>query len=179
MNNIPFLKHKLILAGLAAGIVLFALTLPRYYREMGSAAWPATSGTIMETNLVRAYGPKHFEGYMPGLQYVYQVDGRTYVGSRIDFHMQDHIYAKGFAEAWLFKYPPGKSVRVYYNPKDPSITILEPGIKPEQRWLFYLGVTYIIGMSVAFVAVAYDLRQKGALAKKFQGRPMVTKDENS
>ena len=160
MQNNSFLKHKLLLAGLAVMIVLFALCLPRYYREMGSANWPATPGTIMETNLVHAYSARKFDGYLPGLQYIYRVDGRTYVGSRIDFHTQDHIYAKEYAQSWLFKYPPGKAVRVYYNPKDPRITILEPGIKSAQRWLFYLGVIYIIGMSAAFAAVLNDMRRR-------------------
>jgi hypothetical protein len=161
MKDIPFIKHKLILLGLAVGIVLFAVTLPRSFREMGSASWPATQGTIMKTNLVRIFGPHQTEGYQPGLQYMYKVDGRSYVGTRIDFHTQDSVHAKESAESWLYKYPRGSAVRVYYDPKNPSITILEPGMKGGQHWLFYLGVAYIIGMSVAFVVVACDLRKKG------------------
>jgi hypothetical protein len=171
-QNIPFLKQKLVLVGLAAGIALFALCLPRSFREMGSASWPATTGTIMVTNLVHVHAT-HNDGYLPGVQYMYKVHGRTYVGTRIDFHTQDSVHAKETAESWLYKYPPGRSVRVYYDPMDPRITILEPGIKPEQRWLFYLGMAYIIGLSVAFVVVARDLRRKGIQAKRIQSRPMV------
>src|SRR5215469_3921833 len=172
MKDIPFIRHKLLLLGLAAGIALFALCLPRSFREMGSASWPATTGTIIKTNLVHASG-RHNDGYVPGLQYKYEVDGRIYVGTRIDFHTQDSVHAKETAESWLYKYPRGSTVRVYYDPKNPNITILEPGIKPEQRWLFYPGLAYIIGMSMAFVAVARDLRRKGVLAKRVQSRPMV------
>jgi hypothetical protein len=172
MNDIPFIKHKLILAGLAAGIALFALCLPRSFREMGSASWPATTGTIIKTNLVHTVA-RHNDGYVPGLQYRYEVDGRVYVGTRIDFHTQDSVHAKESAESWLYKYSRGSTVRVYYDPKNPNITILEPGIKPEQRWLFYLGLAYIIGMSVAFVAVARDLRRKGVGTRARTKRPMV------
>lgn len=172
MRNIPFLKQKLVLLGLAVMIALFALCLPRSFREMGSASWPVTTGTIIKTNLVHAHA-MHNDGYLPGLQYAYKVDGRMYVGTRIDFHTQDSFHAKESAESWLYKYPRGSTVRVYYDPKNPSITILEPGMKGTQRWLFYLGVAYIIGMSVAFVAVARDLRKKGALAEKVRSRPMV------
>jgi hypothetical protein len=168
MQNISFSKHKLLLLALAVGIALFALCLPRYFREMGSANWPATQGMILETNLVHAYGVKGMPGFVPGVQYAYKVDGRTYVGTRIDFHTQDHVYAQDTAQSWLYKYPPGRAVTVYYNPKDPSITILEPGMKSEQRLLFYVGVVYIIGMGAAFVAVLYDMRHGGVLWEKFR-----------
>jgi hypothetical protein len=170
MQNIPFFKHKLVLLALAALIGFFVLCLPRYFREMGSASWPATQGVIVETNLVHAYGMKGMDGYLPGLQYRYTVGGQAYLGTRIDFHTQDHMYTPGYAESWLLKYPPGRTVTVYYDPKDPRITILEPGIKSEQRWIFYLGLMYLAGMSAAFVMVWYDLRRRGRLAEKFQER---------
>jgi hypothetical protein len=156
MQNIPFLKHKLVLLALAGMIGFFVLCLPRYFREMGSKDWQTTQGVIVETNLLHAYGMKGMDGYLPGLQYRYNVGGQTYLGTRIDFHTQEHLYAPDYADSWLQKYPPGRSVTVYYDPADASSAILEPGIKSEQRGIFYLGLGYIAAMSAAFLVVLYD-----------------------
>src|SRR5579859_3449038 len=132
MQNIPFLKHKLVLLALAALIAFFTLCLPRYFREMGSKDWQSTEGVIVETNLVHAYGAKGMDGYIPELEFRYKVGVHAYIGTRIDFHTQDHLYTADYAEPWLLKYPPGRNVTVYYDPTDANDSLLEPGIKSEQ-----------------------------------------------
>lgn len=159
MQNIPFLKHKMVVLALAGLIVFFVLCLPRYFHEMGSQNWPSTEGVIMETNLVHAYGARGMDGYLPGLEYQYKVGVHAYVGTRIDFHTQDHLYTQSYAESWLQKYPPGRNVTVYYDPTDASNSILESGIKQEQHIIFYLGVGYIVAMSLAFLVVLWDYRR--------------------
>ena len=76
-------------------------------------------------------------------------------------------------ESWLGNYPTGKSVLVYYDPDAPDVTVLQPGIQSEQRWLLYIGFGYIALCTVAFVWVLCDCRKNAALVAKLGSRPFV------
>ncbi len=65
-----------------------------------------------------------------------------------------YAYSTGMSDAayegtWLIKYPEGKSVVVYYNPRDPSDALLER----DEYWLAFAlfglaGVAGLIGAAV-------------------------------
>jgi len=44
----------------------------------------------------------------------------------------------------LSKYPVGRKVKVYYNPDDPVIAVLEPGASWESYQAFVLGILILI-----------------------------------
>ena len=65
--------------------------------------------------------------YYPQLEYEYSIGGRNYTGTRIamilprsDFRFKKRIYEQ---------YPVGTLVSVFYDPRDPENSVLEPGVQ--------------------------------------------------
>jgi hypothetical protein len=93
-----------------------------------SQGWPTTEGNIRVCRLVgtsfKEYdGDIHTETKVY-ISYQYTVNGIPYSSSRVNsikspFSMYPPSYAS--------RYPAGKDVTVFYNPKDPSEAVLEPG----------------------------------------------------
>lgn len=61
----------------------------------------------------------------PLVLYTYCVDGATFRGSRVHAEARRRRNALD-AEATVARYPAGTSVVVYYDPRDPAESILEP-----------------------------------------------------
>jgi hypothetical protein len=166
IRNDTFLKHKLVLVVLFVFIACFTLGLLKYFREIQSKHWPTTTGVITQSQPHFAYGMKHFTGFVPVILYRYTVSGQEFTGTRITFHAGEHLHTKENAEALLKPYSVGQAVPVYYDPNEPSASVLQPGIQDEQRWIFYLGIGYIPVCSIAFLWVLFDYRKKAVLMKR-------------
>lgn len=167
MRNIQNIGYKLVLAGLAGVVVVVALSMPRYVHQFHSAHWPSTTGVILETNLGLDGYHKGMPRYFPELKYSYNVEAQAYTGTRIDFLRQYQQYPPDVAMSWLLAYPPGQTVTVYYDPQKPNTAVLEPGIKSEQRGLFYIGLGAIVLCSFFFVVVLYDYHNGRMLPRYF------------
>ena len=109
-------------------------------------AWPQTQGKILHSRLEHVAG---FEwdpadkSYATDALYEYQVDGRIYRGKKVSpWVMVASHNAKFILQKQLsrIKVGPGNEVPVYYNPNNPSRSVL---IKPG-----YLGIhlTVLVGL---------------------------------
>jgi hypothetical protein len=100
----------------------------RYKSGKASEDWPSTEGVIITSEVKTDFGksddvdPKH----NAAITYRYTVDGTEYTGERISFAGQTFL-KKGRADSLVMRYNVGKRVKVYYNPKTPHVSVLEPG----------------------------------------------------
>ncbi len=60
---------------------------------------------------------------MPTVRYTYTADSKKLEGSRIS--REPFATSRGEAEQWIGRYPLGKAVEVYYDPKDPASSVPE------------------------------------------------------
>ncbi len=95
-----------------------------------SLRWPSTSGQILSpgTKTVSHWSGRHgdygsSEQEVRVVRYSYTVDGAEYSGERISYGGGAYENAKNA----VAKYRAGYTVKVYYNPSDPSEAVLEPG----------------------------------------------------
>lgn len=123
-------------AAFLAGIVVTILLLVQADESSG---WPSTPGKVIESKVEqqRSGGGRQLDldgPVMEGnvytwaaeIRYEYSVEGKDYVGSRIqldDMDVNDRSRAEGIAAG----YPVGKEVDVYYDPDRPDIAVLVPG----------------------------------------------------
>lgn len=96
--------------------------------------WSTASGTITQARIAPPSTPgkreqRHFV-------YEYEVDGKTYSSDRFSF-----ASVGGDRTAGIQRYRPGDPVVVHYNPKQPSIAVLEK----EQPGLFVY-VVFMLGI---------------------------------
>jgi hypothetical protein len=112
-------KAKWIILFLAAVTLavdgLYGTSVKQQYDSKG---WPRISGVITKSWLDR-----HTHGStFASLAYVYKVDGQMCWSRRYKFVDNDP------AETVIGRFPVGAQVAVFYNPQDPKISVLSPGL---------------------------------------------------
>lgn len=125
MNN-RAAQHRFGPLGSAIGItVMFIvvevfLALP-FHEGRSAHAWPTATGTVASASMGRA-GKRRKP--TPLVTYTFQVDGATYSGSR--YNAFPTGMSRERAEGILAQHTPGTTVTVYYNPANPSRSLLAP-----------------------------------------------------
>ena len=120
---------------LAAAACAYALI--HIVRALGARRWPVTEGTIAGTRLVHRSDPEDGTSDYEYLAYRYEVAGQHYRNDRVRFGYQvtpnsvvpsldPEPRSPDAAAALAARYPKGMPVRVHYNPRDPSDSVLHP-----------------------------------------------------
>jgi hypothetical protein len=127
------------------GLILGGFGLFRYDIGKKSADWPSTAGKITYSRSESRRVDKQTR-YSPTVKYTYQAAGRRYVGSRISASDMHQKSLSG-ADKILRKYPTGGRVTVYYNPDDPAVAVLEPGM-PKNVFVLLACAAACFGLAV-------------------------------
>ncbi len=114
------------------GVIVLIYSINIVYRGISSYSWPYCSGKIISSGLQQTERLDPGEGidktYSPKIVYEYAVNGARYTNDRI-FFGEFGSGIKSSIKRIADKYPPGKEVPVYYNPKNPQEAVLEKGVK--------------------------------------------------
>jgi hypothetical protein len=134
-----------------AGIVTFFLGLRRLVTAGASSKWPHVKGEILTAKLEEEAddsgegGPKVFRA---AVTYRYTVDGKAFEGDRIDLNDLATSNPAPAQDA-LRAFSAGSSVDVFYEPKEPSRSVLRPGISGASAILPSVGVVLVVlGLSM-------------------------------
>jgi hypothetical protein len=100
----------------AAGLFLKTHAL---IEARASTAWPSTDGRITRADVAG-------EPSRPKVAYAFRVGGREFVGERVRISSRPAKSA-GAAGRSVERFTPGQRVRVYYDPADPSRSVLISG----------------------------------------------------
>jgi hypothetical protein len=117
----PTHRHGLANFLLFAGLALLLYGSNTLYTAYSSLSWPTADGKVL-TSQARSAGNTHRNL----LWYEYQVQGVR--------HLSENYHTGGNSTPFKDKaievakrYPVGRLVKVFYNPSDPSESVLEPG----------------------------------------------------
>lgn len=116
-----------------------------------SKEWPSVQGMVTRSEVQRSYssssGSSHSSlMYSALVTYDYQVNGEKITGDNITFGTYSSSSPKG-ANQTVKRYPLGEPVKVYYNPKDPWNSVLEPGAGAVSYILLGIGgVFFLLGV---------------------------------
>ena len=114
-------------AGLAlAGSALIVGALGEIRKAAATRRWLSTDGTVIESNVETEFNDGTY--YRLKLTYRYEVDGKSYVSSRLRAQ-RSAVWAWAWpAQHTARRYKVGCSVRVYYSAAEPHESVLERGI---------------------------------------------------
>jgi len=123
---------------------------------LSSRNWPITEGKIVHSG-VQAHQSMDDDGdisttYGASIQYAYNVSGQEIQGARRSFTEMRTSSARR-AEQILARYPQDSSVTVYHHPDEPSLSVLEPGVK----WWIYVLMIILLGLLVFGILGALGL----------------------
>ena len=127
-----------------------------------SASWPTADGTVIESKVVsdssRIRGGGYNRFYTADVRYEYLVNGRRFESKTFTFGVPHSFADSPSAQAEVAAYPPGRGVKVYYDPDDPETACLAPGNVP-QVYSLLLGTAALITV-IGLVMFALGLRSR-------------------
>lgn len=126
------LSHGLYLILGFFGLVWLSWGLRNLKLGLDSKHWPTIKGRVVavelkEVSKMEFAAPATLRGYEPTVRYEYQISGKIFVAETVSLG-QYLLKSRKEAQEILDRYPPGKPVRVHYNPRQPQIAVLEPHV---------------------------------------------------
>ncbi|MDA3894800.1 MAG: DUF3592 domain-containing protein [Desulfobacteraceae bacterium] len=150
------------LAMFAVGIFLMSWAGYEMKGAAESRAWPEAQGSITSSHVSKETSRDSEQRlrttYYPNVAYQYQIAGRGYTGTRINFGGRTGGM-EWVAQRTVDRYPAGKIIIVHYNPQEPTYAVLEAGITWGLILLFLMGVVFIAAGVLCFKAYRKN-RQK-------------------
>jgi hypothetical protein len=130
------------------------------YRAYISQGWPTTKGEIVYDEVDATTTTEEKRGrtqtsttYGARVIFKYAADGKVRYSNTRRFGElagADEEWANSIAD----RYPSGAKLDVYYNPVDPNMAILEPGIQSEAYWLPGAGLAFLLfGIAARLIIV--------------------------
>ena len=95
-------------------------------RQLRAVGFPTTFGTVTHSS-VKISSDSEGTSYHPEIRYEYALDGARFIGDRYRYTFSTS--GKKSAEQAVAVHPVGRTVTVYYNPADPSDSVLQPGME--------------------------------------------------
>lgn len=153
----PLSTRRILLALLLVAAILPCVALPRFLRAKQSTEWPKVMGVITVSRFepTSYHQRKTFRG---DIRYRYSVGAAEYSSSRISFHRVNAGERNGW-QGLTASYPVRKSVDVFYDPKEPSFSVLEPGLTGDMNLLYQADVFFIAAFAAAFLTALYKFRE--------------------
>jgi len=115
---------------LVMGLIPLGIGAVEFKDALASAHWAATEGTIsssqLETHVSSGRRGSTSITYGAEALYSYNLDGNAYWGNRVSFGEYSSS-SVSHANKILAAYTAGKTTKVFYDPADPSKSVLEPG----------------------------------------------------
>ncbi len=131
---------------LLTGTALLVLAYWLKSRSQKCQHWPTVMGSILESRIDDSI----LDMIKPVLRFRYEVNGQSYEGFRVSF--SGYGVSRSAMEKLILPYPQGSSVKVYYNPKDPALSVLNNTQKSD--WLYWL----VFGIRFLFLAAYLVLK---------------------
>lgn len=128
-TNIKKIAAYLFITGIFSAVVYFINEDAN--KERATLTWPSVMGVITHSKVASEYS-RDSDGrttkmYYPNIKYDYAVNGVDYKGDKYELKVTKSS-PDTFARNIVNEFKLGKAVPVYYNPANPSIAILSPGV---------------------------------------------------
>lgn len=144
------MPSAIALAVLLGGLWLMAARLRIAWR---SPHWPTVAGSVVEASPVQSGTNDSDEPvYNARVVFRYTVAARSYEADTIE--ALPWLMSGEQVERKLQAYPPGRAVLVHYDPANPAVAVLVPGMSGLTKFflLIYLGVCgLLVGQLLGWV----------------------------
>jgi hypothetical protein len=112
-----------------------------------SSAWPKVAGKIHRQDRV-VTRQRRVETVLGEVSFLYEVGERSYCGTKLWFGLFSAD------EKERRKYADGQQVQVYYDPSNPAVAVLQPGLKSPQSYTAGLLAALALGAGLFCVFLA-------------------------
>ncbi|PXA03335.1 hypothetical protein DDZ13_13005 [Coraliomargarita sinensis] len=126
------IRYIILLSIFLAGIWLIAFSLSPLDNQTHSETWQTAQAVITSSEIKKHQTRRKAPGsskyktritYQPRLTYVYAIDGSEYQGDRLDFSHRSYSDMQ-VAKKVQGTYPVGREIEIFYNPENPSESVI-------------------------------------------------------
>ncbi|NIS81779.1 MAG: DUF3592 domain-containing protein [Anaerolineales bacterium] len=128
-----------------AGVLLIVQGISRLRLAARTRAWASTLGMVVESRVKQDFIGDAIN-YQPLVRYTFSYRGQEFESDQI-FIGSKFFTTPSKALPYVHRYPEGRSVRVYYDPQDPSQSFLETGRSSR------IYIDFVIGLGLIGVAL--------------------------
>lgn len=137
-----FFSRLFPLPFIIAGAMALYIGCRHLQQAHASTTWPTTQGVIQQSSVEYHRSSKGGGTYHAEIMYDFAVNAIPCSGHRIafgDYDSSNPSHARTLAN----RYPKDKTVTVYHNPEDPTVCVLEPGVKGQAWFLPGFGLVFL------------------------------------
>jgi len=129
-------------------LVAYVMGLPLIEQAKASSKWPTTSGLVLKSKVSSHRSNNSSSStYSAKVSYQYQVEGKKFESEMVWFGGDVSTSNKSMVRETVKKYPVDQKVIVHYNPEDPEIAVLEPGVF-KTTYFYYLFGWLFLGVGI-------------------------------
>ncbi len=152
------LRNKIFFGSIAGVIIILCYIYSdwhgfkgRYFTDLSRLA--SAEGIIVSSSTYTSKSKRTIY-YHYNIEYEFNVNGRYYLSNEITFSGEYSPHEQE-TRGYIREYPIGKKVIVYYDPQDPSFSVLEPNIyfNAELNMFFLVIALSISGISGGYLFV--------------------------
>ena len=115
-------------------VVFLWLALRARNKTRSVQDWPETVGKVLHSEVEmrrsRSGTSGYSTAYYPKVLYEYEVGGQRYQSQQISAGFQMGLGNQATVQNQVAQYPPGTSIRIYFNPNNPAQSILDKSANP-------------------------------------------------
>jgi len=154
----PSLKSIIAVFGFFLTLLLawFIYSAIGFTKGLSTLGWPETQGKVITCYVKRVPSSKGPSKFQPVISYSYEINSVEYVSDRYSSTM-----ARGsslWASEVISQHPVNSSIQVFYNPKNPKDSVLNPGLQSDDNWMTILSSFFFVVVLLAFRKQLKDRR---------------------
>lgn len=155
------------------GLWLFVKGARNVLRSVASTRWPQTEGTVVSSETTRSESPATRKSpasvtFSTRTVVRYNVGGREYTTDTISFGHSLGSNDKSGAALQEMRYPAGKTISVWYDPREPGTGVLKPGLHAEAFGLAAASLALLIPAVICLLVGPLLVRDTTKTDKAFQ-----------
>jgi len=129
---------------LAIGVLTVGSCVWDGYRGLRSRSWPIADGIILASEIREANSVDGGHLYRYVITYQFKVRESDYFGHRLYFGDRLELPVSFVARRYRRRHMAGTSVSVFYNPKSPVESVLQPGLNEALIYTFAGGTIFVL-----------------------------------
>jgi hypothetical protein len=120
-------------------------------RGFASNSWSQTQGVVVSTSIQRTSRVRGGICFNAVITYEYNIKGQTYGSNFYDPRLETKCFRKRpDAAEFVARFGVGSRMPVYYDPKQPSLAVMKPGLRPITHVFFGLMAAIFLLLIVVF-----------------------------
>ncbi|GGB79286.1 hypothetical protein GCM10011352_01180 [Marinobacterium zhoushanense] len=137
-----------ILRILMLGIWLcfMAFSVKKVFLGRASLLWPKIPALVIASHIETKSVRNGLKFYAPIIEFKYKVNGISYTSSNFTY-MGTSGFTKKYAGKYTARYFVGKHINIFYNPRNPEMAVIIPGIHRLQYASILVITIFIFGFA--------------------------------